>query len=149
MRSALLCKENCEFRGLSPSSAERAGSAFQYLLSIHKIFQSHSTTPLSLMASVEGNDKILLCFYFSSLDGSLSSHFALNLPISLFNSLTNVEAIINILPFRISLFIIIINMMSIIQAKLFFFVRILYRKLKMISHSCWGKKVPLYYPSLS
>lgn len=106
------------------------------------------TSPHSLMASIRGNDKILLCFCFSRLDGSLSSSFAFHQAKCLFNSLAYVEADINVLLFRNSLFIIVINTMSIIQAKIRFFIRILYRKLKMISHGCW-KKIPLYYPSLS
>lgn len=138
-RSALLCKENCKVRGLF---AERARSAFQYLLSTRKIFQSHSTSPDSLMTSVKGNDKILLCFYFSRLDGSLSSLFACQQANCWFNSLANVEANINVLLFRNSLFIIVINMISIFQEKFSFFIRILHRKLTMISHGCW-KKVPL------
>lgn len=148
-RSGLPCKENCKVRGLAPSFAERAGSAFQYLVPIHKIFQTHSTSPHSLMASIKCSDKTILCFYFSRLDGSLSSRFAFHQATCLFNSVANVEADINVLLFRNSLFIIVINMMSIIQAQLRFFIRILYRELKMISHGCWKKNVPLYYPSLS
>lgn len=65
------------------------------------------------MASIKGNDKILLCFYFSRLDGSLFSCFAFHRANCLFNSLANVEGDINVLLFRTSLFIIVINMMSV------------------------------------
>lgn len=137
-RSALLCKDNCKVEGLAPSSGESWALVF-----IHKISQIHSTFSYSLMASIKGTDKILLCFYFSRHNYSLSSYFVFHWPHFLFNPLANIDADINVLLSRNCLLIIVINMMSAIQGKCKIFTRVLYRKLKIFSHG-WWKKVPPY-----
>lgn len=128
-RSALLCKDNCKVEGLAPSFAESWTLVF-----IHKTFQIHSTFSYSLMASIKGTDKILLCFSFSRHNHLLTSF---HWPHFLFDPLANIDTDINVLLFKSSLFTIVINIMSAIQGKWKIFIRVLYRKLNIISHSWW------------
>lgn len=128
-RPALLCKDNCKVEGLDPSSGESWALVF-----IHKISQIHSTFSYSLMASIKGTDKILLRFIFQGITIHYLPTLFFTDHIFLFNPLANIDADINVLLSRNSLFIIVINMMSAIQGKCKIFTRVLYRKLKIFSH---------------